>query len=144
MTREEFNLHVNIGDIVTIVGVENRHIPCVVMSKTKFSVNLYTVEQALGDDGVVRPYASYYRTYEEIISRIGEAHGLYNYYLGLKNKFYDKFEENENEEYKQWIDKNYKFIRRFIRDCLSIDLENVHDDYYTATINISEPKEFQQ
>lgn len=141
MTQIDFNTQVCVGDIVTIVGVKNRYIPCVVMTKTNYAVNLYTVEQALGEDGVMRPLGSYYRTYDEILARIGEAHGLYNYYISLKSDSQKLGEEEE--EYKQWLDKNYKFIRRFIKENIFFK-PNRYDDTAIPTIEIIGPKELQQ
>lgn len=140
MTQIDFNTQVCVGNIVTIAGVENRYIPCVVMTKTNYAVNLYTVEQAIGEDGVMRPSGSYYRTYDEILARIGDAPGLYNYYISLKSDSQKLGEEDE--EYKQWLDKNYKFIRRFIKENIYVEA-NRYNDTVNLTIEIIEPKELQ-
>jgi len=76
MTKEEFNDTVKIGDIVEIIGTDEP-VQCVVMTKTEYSCNLLTTDKNKGDDGIVRPIASYYRTYDEVIRKVGENINLY-------------------------------------------------------------------
>lgn len=83
MTKEEFNSTVKIGDIVTIIGIDTPE-DCVVMSKTDYACNLFTVEQDNKADGIMRPVASYYRTYDEIIAKVSSNTALYDYYIKLK------------------------------------------------------------
>ena len=91
MTQEEFIRVVRIGDIVMVYGTSFEHpIPCVVMTKTNYACNLYTVKHIEGDDGIIRPEGSYYRTYEEIVECLGTSDGLYDYYKKLNNKQYEK------------------------------------------------------
>jgi len=62
MTKEEFNKMIEVGDIVTIIGLKEP-VDCVVMTKTEYACNLFTVEQGNTADGIMRPSASYYRSY---------------------------------------------------------------------------------
>ena len=85
MSQEEFIKNVQIGDIVMVYGISFKYpIPCVVMTKTNFACNLDTVKQIKGDDSVIRPEGSYYRSYEEIVEHLGSSHGLYDYYISLR------------------------------------------------------------
>ena len=84
MKKKEFN-KIAEGDIVTIIGIDTQE-DCVVMTKTDYACNLFTVEQDNKADGIMRPVASYYRTYDEIISKVGSDIALYEYYLDLSNK----------------------------------------------------------
>lgn len=87
MKQKEFIKVVQIGDIVMVYGTSFEHpIPCVVMTKTNFACNLYTVKQIKGDDGVIRPEGSYYRSYEEIVECLGASRGLYDYYKKSNTK----------------------------------------------------------
>lgn len=47
-------------------------------------------------------------------------------------KDYDKFTPEEEAEYIERVKKNYKFIRRFVKDCITVDLER-ETDYYGNT-----------
>ena len=76
MTKEEFNDTVKIGDIVEIIGTDEP-VQCVVMTTTEYSCNLLTTDKNKGDDEIVRPIASYYRTYDEVIKKVGEDIDLY-------------------------------------------------------------------
>ena len=149
MTKEEFNKQVNVGDIVMIYGVENKIVPCVVMNKTEYACNLLTVEQAEGDDGVIHANSSYYRSYDEIISRVGDARGLYNYYKTLHDQAYAKFEEDE--EYEAWVQENDSFLQhlsRFLKENLKVNIEKESDYYgsesYDATVDVYTPQELQK
>jgi hypothetical protein len=44
MTKEEFNKTIEVGDIVTVIGLKEP-VDCVVMTKTEYACNLFTVEQ---------------------------------------------------------------------------------------------------
>lgn len=86
MSQEEFIESVHVGDIVMVYGISWEHpIPCVVMTKTNYACNLYTVKQSNKADGVMRPEGSFYRSYEEIVECLGASHGLYEYYLSLQH-----------------------------------------------------------
>jgi hypothetical protein len=87
MTKEEFNKMIEVGDIVTIIGLKEP-VDCVVMTKTEYACNLFTVEQGNTADGIMRPRASYYRSYDEIIAKVSSNHTLYKQYLDLIE--YDK------------------------------------------------------
>ena len=82
MSKEEFNKTIRIGDIVTIIGIDTPE-DCVVMSKTEYACNLFTVEQGNMSDGIMRPVASYYRTYDEIIAKVNSDHTLYKQYIKI-------------------------------------------------------------
>ena len=41
---------------------------------------------------------------------------------------FEKFTEQEEAEYLEWLQKNFKFIRRFIKECIDVDA-NLHSDY---------------
>ena len=45
-------------------------------------------------------------------------------------KDFDLFDKEEEAEYNQWIKKNYKFLRRFIKECINVDcyFESDYDD----------------
>ena len=85
MTKEEFNRTIEIGDIVTIIGIDTL-VTCVIMTKTEYACNLFTVEQNNKADGIMRPVGSYYRTYDEIIVKVGSDKALYEYYIELSDK----------------------------------------------------------
>ena len=84
MKAKEFN-KISEGDIVEIIGIDTTE-RCIVMTKTNYACNLFTVEQDNKADGIMRPVASYYRTYDEIISKVGSDIALYEHYLDLSNK----------------------------------------------------------
>ena len=48
------------------------------MTKTEYACNLFTVEQGNTADGIMRPRASYYRSYDEIIAKKDSATLLVN------------------------------------------------------------------
>lgn len=85
MTKENFKRTIELGDIVTIIGIDTLE-TCVVMTKTEYACNLFTVEQSNKVDGIMRPVASYYRTYDEIIAKVGSDKILYEYYIELSDK----------------------------------------------------------
>ena len=80
MTKKEFNDTVKIGDIVEIIGTKEP-VRRVVMTTTEYSCNLLTTDRKKGDDGIVRPLSGYYRTYDEVIKKIGEDIKLYREYI---------------------------------------------------------------
>ena len=84
MNKEEFRKEVYLGDIVTIVGINGEE-DCVVMSKTDYAVNLFTVAQRNHVDGIYRPKGSYYRSYEEIIKKVSSDYTLYDQYQFIKS-----------------------------------------------------------
>lgn len=42
---------------------------------------------------------------------------------------FEKFTEQEEAEYLEWLQKNFKFIRRFIKECIDVNA-NMESDYY--------------
>ena len=52
MTKEEFNKTVEVGDIVTVIGLKDP-VDCVVMTKTEYACNLFTVDQGNTADGIM-------------------------------------------------------------------------------------------
>lgn len=95
MTKEEFNKTVEVGDIVTVIGLKDP-VDCVVMTKTEYACNLFTVEQGNTADGIMRPCNSYYRTYDEINAKVSSEHTLYKQYLDLIE--YDKTHSDIEDE----------------------------------------------
>ena len=97
MTKEEFNNTIKIGDIVEIYGVDDAPVQCIVMTTTQYACNLLTTKKKKGDDGIVRPLSSYYRTYDEVIKKVGEDISSYWEYkcLDLPMKFIHNYLEEE-------------------------------------------------
>lgn len=137
MTKEDFNKTVHVSDIVYIYGVENKLIPCVVVDKTEYACNLITLLTVEGDDGIIRPEGSYYRTYDEIVNSFPateHSKGLYKHYKSLGDERIDNYEK--------WLEINREFLTRFIKENISIKVENESDYFgiesYNAKIFVSE------
>lgn len=56
----------------------------------------------------------------------------------------DLFSKEEEAQYEEWLQKNYKFLRRFMYQCLKVDVDRESDYYdnsewYESSIRIDIP-----